>query len=188
MITRKTRRGIILLSLLALLTWILSEQQSQQDTNGQAARIDTRLNYALYEFKGRLLDDAGGIKLEIDSPLLRNDADSGVGTVEAPELHILQDQEQWYITAESAIITADREQVSLAGEVNLTRRNQVTGEVMEIDTSDVLLHVTPRTAETRARVTITQAGDRLDAVGMNLDMINDSYELLDDVRAHYEVP
>ena len=30
-------------------------------------------------------------------------------------------------------------------------------------------------------------GDRLDAVGMNLDMIADSFELLHDVQAYYEV-
>lgn len=188
MITRKTRRGIILLALLAILTWILARPSGQNDTDSQATRIDTRLNYALYDFDGRLLNDAGSINLEIISPLLRNDADTGVGTVESPQLHIQQDDEKWYITAESAIITADREHVTLAGDVSLTRRNQLTGEVLEIDTRDVLLEVTPRTAKTGAEVRITQAGDRLEAVGMHLDMINDSYELLDDVRAHYEVP
>lgn len=187
MINRKTRRGIILLALLAILTWILSKPAEQMDVDSQAGSIDTRLNYALYEFNGRLLNDTGGINLEIHSPLLRNNAASGIGTVDSPEVRIQQEQEQWYITAESAIITADRENVTLMGDVNLVRRNQVTGEVLEIETSEVLLNVTPRTASTAANVSITQAGDRLDAVGMNLDMINDSYELLDEVRAHYKV-
>jgi lipopolysaccharide export system protein LptC len=31
-----------------------------------------------------------------------------------------------------------------------------------------------------------QQSDRLDAVGMTLDMVNERYELLNDVRAHYE--
>ncbi len=50
-----------------------------------------------------------------------------------------------------------------------------------------MLRVTPRTASTESFVTIVQAGDRLDAVGMNLDMINNSFELLNDVRAHYDI-
>ena len=188
MINRRTRRGIILLSLLAVLTWILSRDGTQPGAETPLTGLDTRLNYALYDFTGRLLDERGGVKLEIESPLLRNDARSGIGTVDSPEMLIRQEDEHWYINAESAIITADREQVTLIGEVNLTRRNQVTGEVLEIETSDVLLNVTPRTASTDTDVSVLQEGDRLDAVGMNLDMINNHFELLDEVRAHYEVP
>ena len=55
-------------------------------------------------------------------------------------------------------------------------------------TSDVVLDVTPRTAETAAEVRITQQSDWLRAAGMRLDMINEHYELLNDVTAHYETP
>jgi lipopolysaccharide export system protein LptC len=51
-----------------------------------------------------------------------------------------------------------------------------------------MLRVTPRTASTESFVTIVQNGDRLDALGLNLDMINDTYELLNNVRAHYDIP
>ena len=187
MIKRRTRRGIILLALLAVLSWILSRPST--DGPGDAvSELDTRLNYALYDFSGRLLDDAGRINLEIDSPVLRNDAESGVGTVETPELRIQQGDDRWYITAESALVTADREQVSLRGDVHLTRRNDITGQQLDIRTRDVLLNVTPRTASTAAAVRIEQSGDRLDAKGMKLDMIANHFELLDDVQAHYEVP
>ena len=120
------------------------------------------------------------------SPVLRNDASSGSGTVEQPNIRIQQEGEEWYITAESAVITADREQVKLAGEVQLKRRNTLTGDVLDIATRDVLLNVTPRTASTDEAVNIREAGDRLDAVGMRLDMINDRVELLSEVRAYYE--
>ncbi len=187
MIKRRTRRGITLLALLAALSWILSRPQSESATD-PVSHLDTRLNYALYDFSGRLLDQRGEVNLEIVSPVLRNDALSGIGTVEAPEIQIQQEDDQWYITAESAIITADREHVSLMGDVTLTRRNEVTGQKLEISTRDVMLNVTPRTASTEADVSILQSGDRLDAVGMNLDMITDSFELLDEVHAHYELP
>lgn len=187
MIQRKTRRGIILLALLAILTVIVSREQTETGP-GPQGDVDTRLNYALYDFEGRLLNDQGGINLEIHSPVLRNNALSGIGTVENPEIRIQQEQDNWYIIAESAIITADREQVTLIGEVNLQRQNPVTGRQLEIETRDVLLNVTPRTAHTDSAVRIRQHGDRLDAVGMNLDMIANSFELLNDVQAHYELP
>ncbi|NNK37833.1 MAG: LPS export ABC transporter periplasmic protein LptC, partial [Xanthomonadales bacterium] len=92
------------------------------------------------------------------------------------------------ITAESAQVTADRELVSLRGDVFLVRRNDATGQQLDISTRDVLLNVTPRTASTQATVRIQQSGDRLDAKGMKLDMIANHFELLDDVQAYYEVP
>jgi LPS export ABC transporter protein LptC len=177
-------RGILLLALLAALTWQLSRRPTEISTVFE--RPDIRLNYALYDFNGIMLDEQGRVKLEIASPVLRNNADSGIGTVDSPVIDIQQEQERWYITAESAIISADRESVTLTGDVHLSRQNEVTGRVLDITTSDVVLNVTPRTAMTETNVSILQQGDRLDAVGMKLDMINQRYELLNEVRAHYQ--
>ena len=186
MISRQTRRGIILLCLLAIFSWIVARPTPEPESKPLAG-LDTRLNYALHDFSGRLLDERGQTRIEIDAPLLRNDASSGIGTVDSPNFRIQQEDEEWYISAESAVIAADREHVTLQGEVKLMRRNETTGEMTNIDTSDVLLNITPRTASTQAEVRIVQAGSRLTATGMNLDMINEQYELLEAVRAHYEI-
>jgi len=183
----KTWRGILLLTLLAVLSWQLSRQPLDMP-GSEVGPPDLRLNYALYDFSGHLLDEQGRVKLDIAAPVLRNDAESGVGTVESPEIRIQQDSDRWYITAESAIVSPDREIVNLTGGVNLSRLDELTDQVLEIRTSEVVLHVTPRTAMTEAGVSVRQRGDRLDAVGMKLDMINEHYELLHDVRAHYQTP
>ncbi len=185
MSARRTRRGILLAALLAGLSWILA-RPGADEVAGPMEGLDTGLNYALFDFSGRLFNDEGLVRLEIESPVLRSNAASGIGTVEQPNIRIQQEQEEWYITAESAVITADREQVTLAGDVKLMRRNTVTGDVLDIATRDVLLNITPRTASTDAAVNIRADRDRLDAVGMRLDIINDRVELLSEVRAHYE--
>ena len=187
MIRRATWRGIVLLAMLALLTWLLARQPGEPVTS-PVDRPDVRLNYALYDFDGRLLDEYGSVNLQINAPVLRSTAENGVGTVESPELRIQENDDSWYITAESAIISADQEHVTLVGEVFLSRRNELTDQLLEITTSDVVLAVTPRTAETEAEVRITQQADWLHAAGMRLDMINERYELLNEVRAHYEIP
>lgn len=187
MIRRSTRNGILGLGALVAASWLISMSPSGQDEIRRAV-VDTRLNYALSDFEGRLLNEYGNINLEMSSPKLRKIAESEVGTIESPIIEIQQENEEWYISAESAIITADREYVSLIGDVELFRTNIITGETLEIRTKDVMLRITPRTASTESEVTVIQSGDRLDALGMNLDMINNSYELLDDVRAHYDLP
>jgi LPS export ABC transporter protein LptC len=183
----RTRHGIMLLAALAALSWLLARQPRDVPVD-RFSRPDLELNYALYDFSGMMLNDQGGISLQIESPELRNNAASGIGTVDAPEIRIQQDQDRWYISAESAIISPDRERVILAGEVQLTRRDEATGQLLEISSSDITMDVTPRTAMTEAGVSMRQEGDRLDAVGMKLDMITETYELLHDVRAHYEMP
>ena len=176
-----------MLAVLAIASGLVSRNPSDS-TEKPLTRIDTRLNYALHDFEGRLLDELGNINLEISSPVLRKNAESEVGTIESPVIRIQQENELWYISSESAIITADREYVSLIGKVEMLRQNELTGETLEISTRDVMLNITPRTASTESLVSINQAGDHLEALGMNLDMISDSYELLENVQAHYEIP
>ena len=186
MIKRKTRHGIFFLAVLSITIWLVPKNSSVP-VDEPPERLDTRLNFSLRDFNGQLLDKQGNVKLQISSPLLRKVAQSEVGTIKSPSIRIKQDDEQWHITSESAIITADREYVSLIGDVNILRQNEISGEKLEIATRDVMLRVTPRTASTESFVTIVQYDDRLDALGMNLDMISNSFELLNDVRAHYDV-
>lgn len=187
MIRTKTWRGIGVLALVAVLTWLVAND-SRKPKSEPLADLDTRLDYALWNFNAQMLDANGMVNLEIDAPILRNNASTRIGSVENPRIRILLEEDEWYITADSAIITADREFVSLVGSVDITRNNRVSREIMEIRTRDVLLNVTPRTASTDARVLISQNSDEIEAVGMKLDMKTESYELLENVQAIYAKP
>lgn len=187
MIRTRTWRGIGVLALVAVLTWLVAND-SRKPKSEPLADLDTRLDYALWNFNAQVLDANGMVNLEIDAPILRNNANTRIGSVENPRIRILLEEDEWYITADSAIITADREFVSLVGSVDITRNSRVSREIMEIRTRDVLLNVTPRTASTDARVLISQNSDEIEAVGMKLDMKTESYELLDDVQAKYAKP
>lgn len=187
MIPVRTWRNIGLLVVLAVFSWLGARERSEPKAQ-PLDDLDTRLNYALWDFNAQLLDENGRINMLIDAPMLRNNANTGVGTMENPRIKIIENEDEWYITADSAIITADREHVSLLGTVDLQREVRLTKERMDIHTRDVLLNVTPKTASTDAAVTIVQNHDHLEAIGMKLDMKTDSYELLEKVRAKYAQP
>jgi len=187
MIRNKTWRGMTVLAVLAILTWLLARDTGEPQAQ-PLADLDTRLDYALWNFNAQVLDTEGRVNLEIDAPILRNNASTRIGTVENPRFRILLEEDEWYITADSAIITADREFVSLVGNVDFMRKNRLTLDTLEIRTRDVLLNVTPRTASTDAGVMISQNSDQLEAVGMKLDMKTETYELLDNVQARYANP
>lgn len=182
-----TQHGILLLALAAVVSF-LATRDARYESEDPVAEVDTRLNYALYDFRAMLLDEVGELAVTIEAPELRNNASTGVGTVTRPEMYFREAENEWHIEAATAVVSADREFVSLAGEVNVVRYNEAYADRVEIDTRDLLVAVTPRTASTDARVTMRHAGDRLDATGMRLDMINDRFELLDDVSAVYDTP
>lgn len=181
------KRGIFLLALAAVASF-LATRDVRENLQPQPTDVDTRLNYALFNFKATLLDDEGRLALTIEAPELRNNARSGVGTVTRPEIFVREGGLDWRIEANSAVVSADREYVSLAGEVSVVRYNVAENDLLEIDTRDLLVSVTPRTASTDSRVDMRHAGDRLAATGMRLDLINDRFELLDDVSAVYDIP
>ena len=178
---------MLLLAFLAVVTWLGGRGRDEPEAE-PFADLDTRLNYALWDFHAQLLDDDGRLQLEINAPMLRNNASSQVGTVENPRIRVRQDDDEWHISSDSAIITADREHVSLIGHVDFLRQGKSSADRLEIRTRDVMLNVTPRTASTEAAVALAQNQDRLEANGMKLDMKANSYELLDQVRGSYARP
>lgn len=182
-----TKRAIALLTLAAMASF-LATRDVRRDFEPTDPEVDTRLNYALFDFRARLLDEFGNLAVAIEAPELRNDALTGVGTVSRPEIYVRQAENDWQLDATTAVVSADREFVTLTGDVKVVRYNEAANDRVEIDTSDLLVAVTPRTASTDARVNIRHAGDRLDATGLRLDMINDQFELLDDVSAVYDTP
>lgn len=181
------QRGIAVLALAAVASF-LATRDMREDLQPRIGDVDTRLNYALFDFQAALLDEEGRLAMTIEAPELRNDASTGVGTVSQPHVFVRDAGMDWRIAAESAVISADRELVSLAGEVNVVRYNVAENDLLEIDTRDLLVNVTPRTASTDAHIAMRHAGDRLAAKGMRLDLVNDRYELLNDVSAIYDTP
>jgi LPS export ABC transporter protein LptC len=152
------------------------------------ADVDTTLDYLLQDFSARLLDEQGKVSVRLTAPYLRNDARTGIGTVETPDIRVNEGPDKWHIASESAIISPDREHVTMSGPVRIRRRSPTSGSNLLIDTSDVKIDVTPRTAVSDAPVHLRENGDELEAVGLHLDMIANTYELRSDVRGSYATP
>ena len=187
MTRRGTWAGIGSLAVLAAVSWLGAHHPIQPPAK-PFEDLDTRLNYALWDFSAQILNEQGRMSYQIDAPILRNNASSRIGTVEKPRITIQQGEDEWYITADSAVITADREHVSLIGDVDMHRKSSRPRAEMRIRTRDMTLNVAPKTASTDAAVKMAQNGDHLEAVGMRLDIKTNSYELLHEVHARYATP
>lgn len=182
-----TRRGIVIVGIMAVVM-VLATRGIRQDQQPRPQEIDTRLNYALFDFRGQLLDDQGQLAMTIEAPVLRNNATSGVGSVTRPRIYVSENDSQWRLRASTAVISADRQFVSMAGDVNVVRYNAQGGDALEIDTRDLVLDVRSRSGNTDARVSIRHAYDNVMADGMFLDLANNQYQLFENVKAIYDTP
>jgi len=185
-ITEKTQRGIIILIVIASASFWLSRSQ-EDETPNPVSDVDPNLDYVLRDFELQFFDENGNPTLNLQAPLFRNNPDLELGTIENPVMVFHQPDVSWNFTAETATITADKEHVVLSGHVNLQRRELVSGNWVEINTSEVRVEVTPQTATTDQAVNFFDGRNHIDAIGMDLDIINDNLKLKEQVRATYAV-
>ena len=186
MITRKTRRGMIVLLVLSALSFWASRSQDQQGPE-PVAGLDPELDYVLRDFELQFFDEAGKPAINMQAPVLRNDPRMQLGTIERPVVRLNQADAVWDLTADTATVTSDKEHVELLGQVHVRRNEPASGNWVEIDTREVRIEVTPQTASTDQPVRIFDGRNQLDAVGLELDMKTKTYILKQQVKASYAV-
>lgn len=186
MINRKTRHGIIALVVLSALSFWLSRSQDTQSPE-PVAGLNPELDYVLRDFELQFFDESGKPSLSMRAPVLRNDPKLQKGTIEHPVVRVNQPDAVWDLTADTATVTADKEHVELIGQVEVRRKEPLSGNWVEINTRDVRIEVTPQTASTDQPVHIFDGNNRVDAIGLELDMKAKTYILKQQVRASYVV-
>jgi len=186
MITRKTRRGMIILVLLSAFSFWVNRSQDTKNPE-PVAGLDPELDYVLRDFELQFFDESGKPAVHMKAPELRNDPKLKLGTIDHPVLRLNQDDIVWDLTAETATVTADKEHVQLMGQVEVRRDEPATGNWVEINTREVQIEVTPQTAVTDQPVHIFAGRTRVDAVRLELDMKSKTFKLKQQVRATYAV-
>jgi lipopolysaccharide export system protein LptC len=186
MITRKTRRGIIVLLVLTSFSFWASRQHETR-VQAPVAGLDPKMDYVLRDFELQFFDEQGHATINLRAPELHNDPALQVGTIEKPVFRLNQPGMTWNLTADSATVTADKEHVHLAGRVNILRFEPATGMLAELNTTEVMVEVTPQTASTDAPVSIHDINSQINAIGLDLDMKTNTFTLKQQVRATYAV-
>lgn len=184
MMTRSTRRGLVIAAALAVFTWWLADKQGK-GPDGPIEGLDTRLDYALENFEMRAFDEAGNPAMHMWSPRLTNDATTRIGRVEAPRIELNYEGYLWYLEAESAIISDNQSEVFLAGKVLLEREGSNPRDTLNIDTADVMLLVDNRIAQSDGPVLITDSSGVLRATGFRVNMFTNEFQLDNNVQGSY---
>jgi len=164
-----------------------ASRDQRDDSPEPITGLDPRLNYVLRDFELQVYDVNGKTTLNVKAPVLSNNPLLEMGTIENPLLVLHQQDITWNLTADSATITADKEYVELLGKVYVQRRELLTGGLVELNTSELSIEVTPQTANTSEHVSIFDGINSVNAVGMEVNMMNDTFKLKQQVKAIYAV-
>ena len=186
MIRRKTKTGILLLAVLAAASY-WAGREGQDPQQAPSPGLDTQLDYALQDFELKFFDREGRQTIRLTAPVLANNAASGVGEISKPVFDVANDGKFWKIVAESATVQADREHITLSGDVWMHRRELNGAAILDIYTSELMLEVTPRIAFSDRPVRVVDGHDIMEAVGFRVNMNNDNFQLLDKVKLVYAV-
>jgi LPS export ABC transporter protein LptC len=186
MISRKTRRGIMAMVLLTGISFWATREQREDDI-GPVTGLDPKLNYVLRNFELQVFDQNGNATLNLKAPTLSNNPLLKMGRIENPTLVLHQQDITWNMTADSATITADKEHVELLGKVYVHRFETATARRVELNTSELKIEVVPQTASTAAPISLFDGSNHMNAVGMTLDMMSDTFTLKQQVEAIYAI-
>jgi LPS export ABC transporter protein LptC len=186
MITRKTRRGMTALILLSAISFWVTRSQDE-DGPEPLAGLDPELDYVLRDFELQFFDELGQPTINMRAPVLRNDPKLQMGTIEHPVVRLNQEDAVWDLKADLATVTADKEHVQLIGQVQVFRNEPATGNWVEFNTQEVQVEVTPQTATTNQPVSMFDGYNRVNAIGLELDMKTKLYSLKQQVKATYAI-
>jgi LPS export ABC transporter protein LptC len=184
MITRKTRRGIIAMVLLTTVSYWAGRDQSDEASD-PVAGLDPKLDYVLRDFELQFYDKDGQPTINLQAPVLRNNPELQLGTIEQPVIQLNQPGVVWNLTSDSATVTADKEHVQLSGKVHVQRLEPSNGTWVRLDTSEVQIEVTPQTANSDQAVSMFDGYNKVDAIGLMLDMKANTFKLKQQVKATY---
>jgi LPS export ABC transporter protein LptC len=184
--TPSTRRGLLAASVLLAITYWLTREDEAGESRIEG--LDTGLSYALEEFEMQAYDELGAPAIRLWAPRLVNEADTNIGRVDNPRLEVRHEGFLWRLTADTATIGADQEEVYLNGEVLIERTGATPADRVEIDTRNVTLEVDPRVARSGEAIEIRDAAGVLTAIGFRVDMIKDEFQLHNNVQGVYVTP
>lgn len=178
--------GIFVLTALVAASYWAS--RGQKDIEGQPiAGLDTRLDYALEEFEYQFFDIDGNPSARLTAPELTNHAETGISEIQQPVFDVIDQGVPWKIVAESAIVAADKEHVTLSGDVWIRRPASELGGELNINTSELIFELSPKVASSDRPVQLMQDNDIMEAVGFRVNMKNNRFQLLDRVKLKYAV-
>jgi lipopolysaccharide export system protein LptC len=144
---------------------------------------DSRIDYALRDFRAAFFDAEGQESLRVAGPSLDHDAVSLQAVIDSPNFVLEPDSGNWTGRSHRGVIQRDAERVTLSGDVRMSRPDR--RGPLRIESERVIYDRPSGSARSPGPVRVEQAGDRLTGGSLELWIDDERMELSEDVHAIY---
>lgn len=180
--------GLIIVVVLALLSWWFQHQEGAQKVSQQG---DTHLvDYTMRDFEVTAMDDAGQPRHHLQAVLMRHYQDDDSAELEQPQLLLYHSKERsaderWSLRAERAQLYHGGAEVLLQGGVQMRRLNAADQVTLELDTRELWVYPDQQRAESAEQVEIRESHGVTRAQGLKMNIKEGWFDLLATVRGEY---
>ncbi len=183
MLSTRKRWAIVILLLAAgssfwAARWLAGDRRAPSPP--PAARSD----YSLQTFDLLVMNGQGLPSFRVEAPYLEKSPHDESMSITEPRMWLFEAGDpSWKARADSGWIRADGEEIVLTGAVQL---EQMSGDSLRVQTNELTFYPETRLAGSQAPVQLHRDGMRMDGLGLDADLKTRRFELLSQVRAHYD--
>ncbi|MFK8017598.1 MAG: LPS export ABC transporter periplasmic protein LptC [Gammaproteobacteria bacterium] len=183
--TPRTAWMIAVFTILAVVSYFLA-----QDRAPQSATNDATLPSGYY-LKGAVLsatDDSGIVRYQLRAERIDHDPVDGMITLSNLELDYGNTANVWRVNAASGTMPKSNNRIALAGDVTTRLLNAASHGATQMSSATLDINLRDETAVTEDAVTVMFEGGGLDAIGLDVDLANETFTLRSDVKGVFEAP
>ena len=163
--------------------WTITTDHSEEDES-TLVKSKRYIELFMNEFQLTSMDKEGRPSYMITGIELKRYSNSDDTEVTQPVLHLLQNDNQWIINADTALFNDKNNTIRLQDNVLMQQQN-VTPAV-NLRTQSMLVNTRTQIAKTEAHVNITKGNSTLNSDGMIYNNVTSELKLLSRVNGFYE--
>jgi len=168
---------------LAIVVWWRITEQHADDTPLQKPKSKQFVELFMNEFEMTVMANTGLPSYRINGKHLERYNGSSDTEIELPVLRLLQSENQWIISADTATLNDAEETIQLNNNVVMQQQN--AEPAVTIRTQNLVIYTKTQIAETRAVVDITKGKSHLNSTGMIFNNLTSALELSAKVNGYF---
>lgn len=178
----------LLLATLAVILVVLFNKLAEEGVKEVDRRLavepEVQQDYYLKDFSVTALDPQGQPQHRLQATQLTHFSNGAQTELLQPTMEIFQQgKARWRVVAERGAFDQQRDEVRLEGRVKLHQSSGTAA--LQLTTSALRIQPQRGRADTDQPVTLMQANNRIDAIGMKIEQSGQRLLLLSEVRGHY---
>ncbi len=176
---------IVSLAVLAVISYFLVNRDTIDDTSQDATLPD---GYYLNDAVLSSTDDSGVVQYELRAQRIDHRSDDGSIDLQSLELDYGNSTNLWRVSASRGQMPKSNNSIALNGNVTTRLLNAAAHGATQMTSDSLDIDIAGRTAATDDPVTVKFEGGNLTAVGLTVDLANETFTLRSQVKGVFEAP